>query len=116
MYAIVATGGKQYRVSVGDLVDVEKIDKPVGENVELNRVLMTIADNGEVQSGKPILEDVSVIGRVMRQYKDKKVIVFKSKRRKGYRRKYGHRQQYTQLKVEEIKDKSQRDFQAEESE
>lgn len=114
MYAIVATGGKQYRVSVGDLIDIEKIDKPVGENVEIDEVLMTVADNGEIRSGQPVVEDISVIGRVMRQYKDKKVTVFKKKRRKGYSRKYGHRQQYTRLKIEDIKDRSQSDFHAEE--
>lgn len=113
MYAIVATGGKQCRVSAGDLVDVEMIDRPVGEDVEINNVLMTVADNGEVRIGTPILEDVSVVGKVMRQYKDKKVIVFKSKRRKGYRRKYGHRQQYTQLKIEEIRYGSQNELQNE---
>ena len=113
MYAIVATGGKQYRVSVGDLIDVEKIDKPVGEDVEINNVLMTVANSGEVQFGRPVLEDVSVIGRITKQYKDKKVIVFKSKRRKGYSRKYGHRQQYTQLRIEEIRDKSQKELQSE---
>lgn len=116
MYAIVATGGKQYRVSVGDLIDIEKIDKPVGGDVELNKVLMTVADNGEVRSGQPILEDISVIGRVMRQYKDKKVTVFKKKPKKGYSRKYGHRQQYTQLKIEDIKGESQSNFHVEESE
>lgn len=113
MYAIVATGGKQYRVSVGDLIDIEKIDKSKGEKVELDKVLMTVADNGEVLTGEPVLEDISVIGRVVRQYKDKKVTVFKKKRRKGYKRKYGHRQQYTQLKIEEIKDKSKEEIQTE---
>ena len=113
MYAIVATGGKQYRVSTGDLIDVEKIDRPVGEDVEINEVLMTVADNGEVRIGKTVLENVSVIGKVTGQYKDKKIIVFKSKKRKGYKRKYGHRQQYTRLKIEEIRDRSQKELQSE---
>jgi len=116
MYAIVHTGGKQYRVSTGDTIDVEKIDKPVGENVELNKVLMTVTDNGEVRTGRPLLDDVSVIGKVTSQFKDKKIIVFKSKRRKGYRRKQGHRQRYTRLKIEEIRNKNQDNIQPESSE
>jgi large subunit ribosomal protein L21 len=103
MYAICAIGGKQYQVAVNDLVDVDKLDKPVGETVELNNVLLFAGDDGDVQVGSPYLEDIAVVGQVVEHGKDKKIIVFKSKRRKGYRRKRGHRQQYTRLRIEEIR-------------
>jgi large subunit ribosomal protein L21 len=105
MYAIFATGGKQYRVSVNDLVDFEKLDASVGETVEFNNVLLFAGDDGNVQVGSPYLENIVVVGQILKHDKDKKIIVFKSKRRKGYRRKRGHRQQYTRLRIEEIKQK-----------
>jgi len=105
MYAIFATGGKQYRVAANDLVDVEKLDVPVGETFEFNDVLLLAGDDGNVRVGSPYLEDIAVIGQIVEHDKDKKIIVFKSKRRTGYRRKRGHRQQYTRLHIEEIRQK-----------
>ena len=102
MYAVIKTGGKQYRVAEGDLLRVEKIKGEVGAVVEFDDILMIV--NGErVEIGRPILSDSKVVGEIVEQGKGKKIIVFKSKRRKGYRRKKGHRQQYTALKIKEIK-------------
>jgi large subunit ribosomal protein L21 len=106
MYAICAIGGKQYRVAVSDLVDVEKLNTPVGEKVEFNDVLLFAGDDGNVRVGSPYLEDIAVVGQIVEHGKDKKIVVFKSKRRKGYSRKLGHRQQYTRLRIEEIKQKN----------
>ncbi len=102
MYAVIKTGGKQYRVGEGDLLRVEKIKGEIGEAVEFEEILMIV--NGErVEIGRPVLNDSKVVGEIVEQGKGKKVIVFKSKRRKGYSKKQGHRQQYTLLKIKEIK-------------
>jgi len=102
MYAVFKTGGKQYRVAEGDLLRVEKIKGEVGEAVEFDEVLMIV--NGErVEIGRPILTDSKVVGEIVEQGKSKKIIVFKSKRRKGYRKKKGHRQKHTALKIKEIR-------------
>ncbi len=103
MYAVIKTGGKQYRVGEGDLLRVEKIKGEIGEVVEFEEILMIV--NGErVEIGRPVLNDSKVVGEIVEQGKGKKVIVFKSKRRKGYSKKQGHRQQYTVLKIKEIKE------------
>jgi large subunit ribosomal protein L21 len=109
MYAICAIAGKQYRVAVNDLFDVDRLDVPVGETVEFNDVLLFAKDDGEVRVGSPYLDDIAVIAQIVEHGKDKKIIVFKSKRRKGYSRKQGHRQQYTRLRIEEIKSKEKED-------
>lgn len=102
MYAVIKTGGKQYRVGEGDLLRVEKIKGEIGEAVEFEEILMIV--NGErVEIGRPVLNDSKVVGEIVEQGKGKKVIVFKSKRRKGYSKKQGHRQRYTVLKIKEIK-------------
>ncbi len=101
MYAIIRTGGKQYQVSCGDQVRVEKLEGSVGDSVDLNEVLMVV-DGEEVKVGQPVLEGARVTAKIAEQGKGKKVIVFKKKRRKGYRLKKGHRQSYTALKIEEI--------------
>ena len=102
MYAVIVTGGKQYRVSVGDKIQVEKIDKPVGETVELDKVLLVGGDSG-VQVGQPYLSSAKVIGQVIDQDRAGKIHGFKYKRRKKYRKTWGHRQYYTELQVKEIK-------------
>jgi len=102
MYAVIKTGGKQYRVSEGDLVRVEKVAGEPGELIEFDEVLL-IAQGDQVDVGRPRLKDSKVIGEIVEQGKDRKVIVFKSKRRKGYRKKQGHRQQHTVLKIKEIR-------------
>ncbi|MDK2846664.1 MAG: large subunit ribosomal protein [Desulfuromonadales bacterium] len=97
MYAVIKTGGKQYKVSEGDLVKVEKIEGVVGDTIELNEVLMVGGE--EVKIGTPLLPGAKVKARIVQQGKDKKVLVFHSKRRKGYRKTYGHRQPITRLQV-----------------
>lgn len=102
MYAIIATGGKQYKVSEGDIVRVERLDGDVGSKVEIKDVLM-VGGEGTPKVGTPLVEKASVTGEIVEQGKDKKVLVFKKKRRKGYKRLLGHRQRYTALKIGEIK-------------
>lgn len=101
MYAIIRTGGKQYQVAQGDQLRVEKIDGEIGETVEINDVLM-IVDGEAVSVGTPQLENAIVKAKIAEQGKAKKIDIFKKKRRKGYRLKKGHRQQYTALTIEEI--------------
>jgi large subunit ribosomal protein L21 len=101
MYAVVATGGKQYKVQQGDVLRVEKLTGDVGSEVAFDKVLM-FSDGENVQIGQPVVEGAVVKGRIVEQGKSKKVIVFKYKRRKRYRRKQGHRQPYTAVKIDAI--------------
>ncbi len=101
MYAIIRTGGKQYQVTSGDRLRVEKLDGAVGDSVDLDQVLMVV-DGEDVKVGKPIVEGAKVVAKIAEQGKAKKVVVFKKKRRKGYRLKRGHRQDYTALQIEEV--------------
>ncbi len=101
MYAVVATGGKQYRVQEGDLLKVEKIAGEIGSEVVFDNVLL-FSDGENVNIGRPSVEGVSVKGHIAAQGKSKKIIVFKYKRRKRYRRKQGHRQQFTAIKIDAI--------------
>jgi len=101
MYAVIATGGKQYRVEKDDVLRIEKIPGEVGDTVSFDKVLL-FADADNVSIGRPLLENVSVKGHIIEQDKAKKVIVFKFKRRKRYRRKQGHRQTFTAVKVDAI--------------
>lgn len=100
-YAIVRTGGKQYQISAGSRVRVEKIAGNVGETIELKDVLAVI-DNDTVRIGQPTVDGAVVTARIVEQDKAKKVLVFKKKRRKGYRVKRGHRQMYTALEIVDI--------------
>ncbi len=101
MYAIVRTGGKQYQVTSGDRLRVEKLDGNVGDTVDLDDVLMVV-EGEDIKIGKPVLENAKVVAKISEQGKAKKVVVFKRKRRKGYRLKRGHRQAYTGLTIEQI--------------
>ncbi|MES0446621.1 MAG: 50S ribosomal protein L21 [Desulfobacterales bacterium] len=101
MYAIVNTGGKQYKIQQGDVLRVEKIPGEVGSPVSFDKVLM-FSDGENVNIGRPVLDNVAVKGHIVDQGKGKKIIVFKYKRRKRYRRKLGHRQQYTEIKIDSI--------------
>ena len=101
MYAIVNTGGKQYKIQHGDVLRVEKIPGEVGSPVSFDKVLM-FSDGENVNIGRPVLDNVAVKGHIVDQGKGKKIIVFKYKRRKRYRRKLGHRQQYTEIKIDSI--------------
>ena len=100
-YAVIRTGGKQYQVSTGTLLRVEKIDGNVGDSIELADVL-AVFDGDNIKIGQPTVEGASVSARIVEQGKAKKVVVFKKKRRKGYRVKRGHRQLYTALEVGDI--------------
>ncbi len=101
MYAVIKTGGKQYRVSEGELLKVEKIEGNKGETVLFDNVLMVSRD-GDIKVGTPIVEGAKVTGEIITEMKSPKITVFKMKRRKGYRKKTGHRQKLTVLKIKEI--------------
>lgn len=101
MYAVVKTGGKQYVVSEGDFLKIEKLPGDVGSEVVFDQVLL-VSKDGELQVGRPTIQSASVKGTIVEQGREKKIIVFKMKRRKGYRRKQGHRQAYTGVKVDSI--------------
>jgi large subunit ribosomal protein L21 len=101
MYAIIHTGGKQYRVSQGELITVEKLDGAAGDRIEINSVLM-VGEGAQVAVGRPQLEQARVIGTIVRQERGPKVIIYKHKRRKGYQKKQGHRQWQTLVRVTEI--------------
>ncbi|MDR9755482.1 MAG: 50S ribosomal protein L21 [Thermacetogeniaceae bacterium] len=101
MFAIVETGGKQYKVSKGTVLRVEKLDAAVGDEVVFDRVLAVDMD-GDFKVGKPYLPGVQVKAKVLDQGKSKKILVFKYKPKKNYRRRKGHRQLFTEVIVEEI--------------
>ena len=101
MFAIVQTGGKQYRVAPGDILRVERLPGDRGDEVLIEQVLL-VADDDAIQVGQPLIEGARVVGEIVQQGKAKKIIVFKKKRRKKYRRKQGHRQLYTALQIKEI--------------
>jgi large subunit ribosomal protein L21 len=102
VYAIIQTGGKQYRVAPGDVLRVERLPGERGDEVQLDQVLLVTDDGGEVRVGQPLVENASVKGQILRQGKAKKIVVYKKKRRKGYRRKQGHRQLFTAVQIQEI--------------
>ena len=101
MYAIVRTGGKQYQVEAGDKLKVEKLQGEVGAQVELEDVLLVV-DGETVRIGRPVVEGAKVTATILEQGRNKKIIVFKKKRRKGYQVKRGHRQFYTALNIDAI--------------
>jgi large subunit ribosomal protein L21 len=101
MYAVILTGGKQYRVKVGDVLSVEKLDLEPGRKAQFDRVLL-IEDGETVQVGAPLLDNAMVLGLVLENFRDEKVIVFKKKRRKQYRRTKGHRQALTKVRITRI--------------
>src|SRR5262245_42785065 len=99
-YAVIRTGGKQYRVEPGSLIRVERLDGEVGSPVEFTEVLLAGGD--AVRIGTPLVDGVTVRGEIVEHARDKKVLIFKKKRRKNYRRRRGHRQSLTTVKVTEI--------------
>ena len=101
MYAVIKTGGKQYRVAVGDVLRVESLPEEAGSTVELDNVLM-VADDGDIKVGAPVLADTTVTATVRGHGRGDKVRVYKFKRRKNYRRTQGHRQNYTELEITAI--------------
>lgn len=101
-YAIFKTGGKQYRVKTGDVLDVELLPLAVGDSAEFDEVL-ALAEGGEVTFGVPNVAGAKVVAQVQSHYKDKKLMVFKYKAKTRYRRKRGHRQNYTRLVIQDIR-------------
>jgi large subunit ribosomal protein L21 len=102
MYAVIRSGGKQHRIEPGKTLKVERLDAEVGKKIELGEVLM-VADKGKVTLGDPVVASARVRATVLDQDRARKIIVFKKKRKKQYRRTRGHRQPYTELRVDEIK-------------
>ena len=102
MYAVVRSGGKQYRAEVGATIDVDRLPQEVGESIALDDVLL-VANDEEVQIGAPTVEGASVTATVVEQFRGKKIIVYKYRQRTNYRRKQGHRQYYTRLRIDEIR-------------
>ena len=101
MYAIVVTGGKQYKVSQDDIIRVEKLDANIGDQIKLD--VMMLVDDTKVVNGNPLVKDAEVLAEVVEQGKEDKVVVFKYKAKKNYRRKQGHRQPFTALKIVSVK-------------
>ena len=102
MYAIIRTGGKQYRVAVGDTVKVETLEAEAGSEVTLNDVLLVAAEDGSIKAGKPVVEGASVKATVLSHGRSDKVRIFEFRRRKHSMKGGGHRQNYTELKIEAI--------------
>ncbi|MFV1951108.1 MAG: 50S ribosomal protein L21 [Nitrospinota bacterium] len=103
MFAVIKTGGKQYRVSKGDIIRIEKLTGEVGDEIILDNVLM-IGNGEDVRIGNPVVDNARIVTKITRHGQGNKIIVFKHKRRKNYRKKQGHRQLFTEVKITEIGD------------
>ncbi len=101
MYAIIRSGGKQYRAEVGATIDVDRLPQAVGESIDLSDVLL-VADENDTKIGQPLVEGARVSATVVEQFRGKKIIVYKYRQRTNYRRKQGHRQYYTRLRIDDI--------------
>jgi large subunit ribosomal protein L21 len=101
MYAVIETGGKQYRVSEGDAINVEKLPYQIGDKVELDRVLLVSGKKG-VTVGQPVVEGAKVVARVESEGRGRKILVWKYRPKQRYRRRQGHRQSFTRLRIEKI--------------
>ena len=102
MYAVIQTGGKQYKVEPGEEVRVEKLDGEVGDEVYFDKVLL-VSREGKVTVGRPVLENSKVVAKITKQGRGPKIVIFKYRKRKGYRKKQGHRQDFTGVKIIDIK-------------
>jgi large subunit ribosomal protein L21 len=101
VYAVIETGGKQYRVAAGDMIEVERLPADKGEQVKIDRVLMVAGDTG-IEIGAPVVDGATVLATVSEHLRGPKIVVFKMKAKKRYRRKTGHRQELTRLKIDAI--------------
>jgi large subunit ribosomal protein L21 len=101
MYAVIRSGGKQHRVEPGQSIRVEKLGGEIGDTVELSEVLL-VAGDGDARVGTPLVEGAKAVGTITAQARGPKITVFKMKRRKGYKRKQGHRQAFTEVRVDRI--------------
>lgn len=102
MYAIIKTGGKQYKVEKDGIITIDLLDQEEGSDFETDQVLLAKTGENDVKVGTPVLEGAKVTGKVLGHTKGKKIVVFKKKRRKGYRKTMGHRQNYTQVQITNI--------------
>ncbi len=102
MYAIIKTGGKQYRVAKNDILTVDLLDQEEGSVFESDQVLFVKTGENDYKVGSPFIDGAKVSGKILNHFKDKKVVVFKKKRRKGYRKTAGHRQNYTKIQIADI--------------
>jgi len=103
MYAIIKTGGKQYRVEKDSVLTVDLLDQAEGSTFESDQVLFVKTGENDFTAGTPFVKGAKVSGKVLNHFKGKKIVVFKKKRRKGYRRKKGHRQNYTRIQISDIR-------------
>ena len=103
MFAIIQSGGRQIKVSPGDVITIDRVDVPAGEEVSIDRVLVLEKDGGEVLAGSPFVPDVKIVGVIDGEARGPKILVFKKKRRKGMRRTKGHRSTYTRVRITEIR-------------
>ena len=101
MYAVIETGGKQYKVSEGDVIYVEKLDVEAGAEVSFDKVLL-VGEGNDVKVGAPVVDGATVSGKVIKNDKAKKVVVYKYKPKKGYHKKHGHRQPYSKVEISKI--------------
>jgi len=101
MFAVLRTGGKEYKVSKGDIIRVEKLEGKVGDSVTFKEVLM-VGDGDKIRIGNPTVDQATVIGEIIQQTKGRKILIYKMKKRKNYRRMKGHRQHCTYLKIHDI--------------
>ena len=101
MYAVIVTGGKQYRVKPEQIIDIESLNGEIGKKIEFSKVL-AIGEGKEIRVGSPIVEGAKVEGEIIDNFRGKKLVAFKMKKRKGYRRKVGHRQNLTKIKISSI--------------
>ena len=106
MFAIIRADGRQYRVAKGDIIRFDRMKAEPGDSFETNQVLAIAEEDNKLKIGSPVVEGAKVEGTVLQHGKDKKIIVFKRKRRKTYRRKYGHRQDHTLVKIDKISAKA----------
>ena len=102
MYAIIQTGSKQYKVAVGDIIEVEKLGLEAGSEVTFDQVLAVAAEDGKLNIGTPMVEGAKVSAKVLDEFRAKKIVVFKMKRRKSYRRTHGHRQDLNRIEITAI--------------
>ena len=102
MHAVIVTGGKQYRVKADEIIDIESIKGDIGEKVKFSKVLALIGEGKDIKVGSPIVEGAKVEGEIVDHFRGEKVVAFKMKKRKGYRRKVGHRQNLTKVKISSI--------------
>ena len=101
MYAVIATGGKQYRVQKDDVIDIERVNGDVGAKLTFDEVLL-VGEGAKIECGTPLIKSAKVSAEIVDQFRGKKLTVFKMKRREGYRRKHGHRQELTKVKISTI--------------